>query len=81
LEVIDLVYEAAWAHIEAVDPFRDTDKDDERKDALRKLVMDKAGTDKVDFDTLSERVLGSIPDIMPAFTEPANSPATGSEAS
>jgi hypothetical protein len=38
LEIIDWVYQAAWAQIEARDPFRDTTKDGEHKDALRKRL-------------------------------------------
>ena len=44
LEIFDLVYEAAWAALEARDPFRDTEKDGARQQALRKLVMDNTGT-------------------------------------
>jgi hypothetical protein len=32
LEILDRVYEAAWAALQALDPFRDTDKDGERQD-------------------------------------------------
>jgi hypothetical protein len=35
LETIDLVYESAWAHIIARNPFRDVAKDLERKEVLR----------------------------------------------
>lgn len=33
LEIMDRVYEAAWAELEARDPFRDREKDGERGDA------------------------------------------------
>lgn len=62
LEIIDRVYEAAWAELAVRDPFRDTDKDGERQQALRKLVMDSAGTDRVDFATLCGRVLANMPE-------------------
>ena len=39
LEIIDRVYEAAWAQIEARDPKRDTSKDCDRQEVLRKLVL------------------------------------------
>ena len=55
LEIMDRVYEAAWAELEARDPFRDRDKDGERGETLRKLVMDQTGRGKVDFDTLLGR--------------------------
>jgi hypothetical protein len=48
LEIMDRVYEAAWAELEARDPFRDREKDGEREETLRKLVMDQTGTGKVD---------------------------------
>jgi hypothetical protein len=68
LEIIDCVYEAAWAELEARDPFRDTEKDGELRQALRKLVMNNTGMDKVDFDTLYDRVLANMPETWPAFT-------------
>ena len=52
MEIMDRVYEAAWAELEARDPFRDREKDGERGETLRKLVMDQTRTGKVDFDTL-----------------------------
>jgi hypothetical protein len=39
LEIIDRVYEAAWARVEARNPFRNVDSDGERREALRKFVM------------------------------------------
>ena len=39
LEIIDRVYEAAWAQVEARRPFRNNDSDAERREALRKCVM------------------------------------------
>lgn len=73
LEIIDRVYEAAWAQLEARDPFRDTEKDGERQEALRKLVMDHTGPGRVDFDTLCERVLANMPETWTVFSESASS--------
>jgi hypothetical protein len=36
LEIMDRVYEAAWAHLEARQPDRDIARDGERQEALRK---------------------------------------------
>jgi hypothetical protein len=60
LEVLDRVYEAAWAHIEARDLYRDSEKDGAREDALRKTVFTVSGTGPVDFDTLCDKVLASL---------------------
>jgi hypothetical protein len=64
LEIMDRVYEAAWA---ALDPFRDRDKDSERQESLRKLVFNNTGTGRIDFDILCDRVLA-----MPAESELAD---------
>ena len=77
LEVMDRVYEAAWAKIEALEPFRDRQEDDQRKDALRKLVMDSTDTHKVDFDALYERVVKALPEKWAIFTEELRSPSGG----
>src|SRR5262245_30892878 len=62
LEVSDRVDEAAWAQVEARQFFRDHEKDSERQDALRKFIMDLTGTSRVDFDTLYERVVTTLPE-------------------
>jgi hypothetical protein len=49
------------AQVEARQFFRDHEKDDERQDALRKLIMDLTGTGRIDFDTLYERVVTTLP--------------------
>jgi hypothetical protein len=59
LEIIDRVYEAAWAKIEAREPLRDTERDGERQRALRKHIFAVAGIGLVDFDALYERVLAT----------------------
>ena len=68
LEIMARVYEAAWAHLEAREPFRDRQKDGELQQVLRKLVFDSAGSDKINFDTLCDRVLASMPDTWMVFT-------------
>lgn len=60
LEIIDRVYETAWAHLEAREPFRDREKDDERREALRKKVLAFAICGKIDFDTLCDQVLPTM---------------------
>jgi len=61
LEIIDRVFEAVWARVVASDPERDTDRDEERKEALRKWVFAVAKGHPVDFDTLFDRVVMSTP--------------------
>ncbi len=68
LEIIDQVYAAIWAQLEARDPFRDRERDGERGEALRKLVTENAGTAIVGFDTLYERVLADLPEPLIVFT-------------
>ena len=51
LEIIDRVYEGAWAKLEACEPFRDRERDLERQEALRKQ-MACATAGHVDFDDL-----------------------------
>jgi len=60
LEIIDRVYEVACAYIEARDLYRDTDKDAEEEDFLRKRVFALAGLDQLCFDTLCDAVIASI---------------------
>jgi hypothetical protein len=79
LEIMDRVYEAAWAEVEARDPYRDKDKDGEREETLRKLIMDQTGTGKVDFDTLLGRVVANMPETWVVFarTGSSGSPEVG----
>lgn len=56
-EIIDRVYEAAWAQIEAREINRDTDRDPERRRMLRERIFAVAEMGPVDFDALYERVL------------------------
>jgi len=59
LEIIDLVFEVAWARFEALEPDRDRSNDDERATALREHIFALAGCAPVEFDALSEKVLAS----------------------
>jgi hypothetical protein len=61
MEIIDLVYEVAWEQISARDPSPDAEEDEERRASLRKSVFALAGDGGVDFDTLLDRVLASLP--------------------
>jgi hypothetical protein len=60
LEILDRVYEAAWAHIEARDLYRDVETGGAREDALRKMVFIVASQGPVDFDTLCDKVVASL---------------------
>ena len=65
LEIIDRVYEAAWAQIEARETIIDEQRNRERQEGLRKLVFALASTtlrvgNHVDFDNLCEAVLENI---------------------
>jgi hypothetical protein len=65
LEIIDRVYEVAWAYVEAREPDRNTARDGERQRALRKRIFGVAriaGSGHIDFDTLTEVVLATIPE-------------------
>ena len=67
LEIIDRVYETAWAQVEAREPLRDRGRDGEREEALRKLIFAFAGTGHVDFDNLCDSVLANMPEqLIPA---------------
>ena len=70
LEIIDLVYEVAWEQVSAREPGRDTAEDEERQASLRKRVFALAGNGGVDFDTLLDRVLASLPQpLRPPLTD------------
>jgi len=68
LASIDRVYDVAWAQLEAREPFRDKERDGERQDVLRKLIMDDTGTTTIEFDALYDKVLADMPQSLPAFT-------------
>jgi hypothetical protein len=56
LEIIDRVYEAAWARVEANEPDRDRSQDASRKEALRRWMFAFAEGHPVEFDALYERL-------------------------
>ena len=68
LAIMDCVYEAAWAQIEARDPFRDRNEDGERQGALRKRLFALTTPGPVNFDTLCDKVLAGMPNIPAVFT-------------
>ena len=70
LDILDRVYEAAWAALEASDPFRDRAQDGKRGETLRKLVINSADIGKVDFDTLCDRVIANMPQNWIVFAQP-----------
>ena len=75
LEIIDRVYEATWAQIEARYIRRDTTRDEERQRALRRWLFALAKGGPVDFDTLCNKILASLPknwapEIGPQLGEP-----------
>ena len=61
MEIIDLIYEVAWEQVSAREPDRDIAEDEERQASLRKRVFALAGNGGVDFDSLLDRVLASLP--------------------
>ena len=70
LKIIVRVYEAAWAQLQARDPFRDPECDGEKQEALRKHVFEVATPHRVEFDNLYEQVMASLPEM---FVEPRSS--------
>jgi hypothetical protein len=74
LEIIDLVYEAALVQIAARDPLSDPIKEQERQEALKKLVFAVAQPGAVEFDHLLDKVLeyASQLSVSPATLRPAS---------
>jgi hypothetical protein len=72
LEIMDCVYKAAWAQLEAREPFRDRERDGERQNALRQLVFNSVGSDKINFDTLCDRVLANMSETWIVFRPSQN---------
>ena len=64
LEIIDRVYHAAWAKILSRHPEQDIDKASQRQTALRKRLFILAGRGPVEFDTLRDRVLVTMPETL-----------------
>jgi hypothetical protein len=59
LEIIDRVYEAAWAALLASGPIEGANQDDGRQKLLRQRLFALAQPGAVDFDNLYEKVLAS----------------------
>jgi hypothetical protein len=77
LEIIDHVYEVAWAQLEAREPGRDATRDDERRTALRKRLFILARSGPVDFDTLCDKVMATMPEPWAIPKTPRRSPKVG----
>ena len=63
LEIMDRVYEVAWAHAQAREPSRNTASDGARQTALRRKIFGVAriaGPGHIDYDTLAEVVLATV---------------------
>jgi hypothetical protein len=82
LEIIDLVYEAALVQIAARDPLSDPIKEQERQEALKKLVFAVAQPGSVEFDHLLDKVLqyASQLSVSPATPRPGSRQAHEAEA-
>jgi hypothetical protein len=57
--IVEMVYDAAWEHIVNNDPFRDTARDEERREALREKIFALA-EGSADFETLLKAVMSNI---------------------
>jgi hypothetical protein len=76
LEIMDRVYEVAWAQVQAREPSRNTASDRAHQEALRRKIFGAAliaGPGQIDFDTLTEMVLAPISD--QAMLEPSSKAA------
>jgi hypothetical protein len=65
LEIMDRVYEVAWAHIQAREFSLNAASDSARQTALRRKIFGIArveGPGHLDFDTLCEVVLATVPE-------------------
>jgi hypothetical protein len=61
LVILDQAFEAAWAVIQAHDPFRDLDKDEQLQLALRQKLFALASLGQRDPETLRNLVLADMP--------------------
>jgi hypothetical protein len=64
LDIIDRVYRAAWAQILARHPGRELENNRERQEALRRRLFILADRRPIEFDTLRDRVLVSMPETL-----------------
>ena len=67
VEIIDRVYNAAWAQILARHPGRDIEKVTERQRALRRRLFILADKGPVEFHTLRDRVLATMPEAFMSY--------------
>ena len=85
LEIIDRVYDVAWAHAQAREPYRNTALDGARQTALRRKILGVAriaGPGHIDYDTLAEVVLATIPEQLDSrYLSPLEASRTGFEES
>lgn len=79
LEIIDRVYEATWAQIAARYPRRDIGQDETRQKALRRWLFALARGGPVDFDTLCDKVIASLPKNWSSAEGPPGLPQVGSQ--
>lgn len=61
LEIIDHVFKAVWAQVEAREPLRDRANDEELQEAIRKRIFAFAGCGPIDFDILCEKLIATMP--------------------
>jgi hypothetical protein len=80
LEILDRVYEATLAKIEARFLYRDTSRDHERQKSLRRWLFALVGSGPVDYDTLYDKVAASLPKNWAAEQKPRDRPEAGSQA-
>ncbi len=64
LDIIDRVFRAAWAQILARHPGRELENNSERQEALRKRLFILADRRPIEFDTLRDQVLVSMPETL-----------------
>jgi hypothetical protein len=69
LQIVEMVYDAAWTQIVNNDPFRDTTYDEECKEALRKKVFALA-QGSVDYDILLNTVMSNISETWAILAQP-----------
>ncbi|HZP09302.1 hypothetical protein [Methyloceanibacter sp.] len=60
LEIVERVYEAASAYLEARNLYADEKTAAEDEDALRHIVFALAGRDAIEFDTLCDKVVAAL---------------------
>ena len=84
LEIIDRVYDVAWAYAQARESSPNTASDGTRQTALRKKIFSVAriaGPGHIDFDTLTEAVLATMPEQLDSrYLSPLEASRTGFEA-